>query len=150
DGNPASQRTWAATVLALLVVAFVSTVAVTTVIRLAGEKSSARAIAQALGVDVLTAVTQTSFALLAFSVIRIQWQAVWAVAVVAAYLVLAQRSHVLLQKRHGALQRLNDVAGRLGRDLHPDTIAGEIVVGAVQALHGAAAQLELVEDDAEP
>jgi diguanylate cyclase (GGDEF)-like protein len=150
DGNPASQRTWAATVVALLVVAFVSMFTVTTAIWLCGGTSSLRDVGQTLGIDVITAITQTSFALLAYSVIRVQWQAVWAVAIVAGYLVLAQRSHVLLQKRHGALQRLNDVAGRLGRDLHPDTIANEIVVGAVHALHGAAAELELVTDDAPP
>jgi diguanylate cyclase (GGDEF)-like protein len=116
----------------------------------AGAPSASRELGPTLGIDVITAVTQTSFALVAYTVIRLDWQAVWAVAVVAGYLVLAQRSHVLLQKRHGALQRLNDVAGRLGRDLHPDTIANEIVVGAVHALHGAAAELELVTDDATP
>ena len=46
-----------------------------------------------------------------YDIIRRDWGAMWAVAVVAGYLVLAQRSHVLLEKRHGNLQRLNDVAG---------------------------------------
>jgi diguanylate cyclase (GGDEF)-like protein len=146
DGNPASQRTWAATVVALLTVAFVSMITVTSAIWLSGGASSLREIGQTLGIDVITAVTQTAFALVAYSVIRHDWKAAWAVLVVAGYLVLAQRSHVLLQKRHGALQRLNDVAGRLARDLHPDLIANEIVVGAVHALHGSAAELELVDD----
>jgi diguanylate cyclase (GGDEF)-like protein len=146
DGNPASQRTWAATLLAVLIVAAVSTASVTAAIRLSGARGSAREITRTFGVDVVTAVTQTSFALVAYNAIRLNWQAVWAIGVVAGYLVLAQRSHVLLQKRHGNLQRLNDVAGRLSRDLHPATIANEIVTGAVRALNGASAELELLAD----
>ena len=147
DGNPASQVTWAATLLAVLIVAAVSTAAVTGAIRLAGARGSAREISRTFAVDVLTAVMQTSFALVAYNAIRLDWQAVWAIGVIAGYLALAQRSHVLLQKRHGNLQRLNDVAGRLARDLHPVTIVNEIVVGAVHTLNGAAAELELVSDD---
>jgi diguanylate cyclase (GGDEF)-like protein len=146
DGNPGSQLTWAAALIAVLIVASVSTASVTTAIWLAGAKGSTNEIGQTFVVDVLTAVTQTSFALVGYNVIRLDWGAVWAVAVVAGYLVLAQRSHVLLQKRHGNLQRLNDVAGRLSRDLHPDTIANEIVVGAVHTLNGATAELDLVDD----
>jgi diguanylate cyclase (GGDEF)-like protein len=147
DGDPSSQRTWLAAALALFAAAFVSTFAVTTVIALAGDRRPLPALARTLGVDVMTSMTQTSFALVALSVIRVNWLGLWTVAVVAAYLVFAQRSHVLLQKRHGALQRLNDVAGRLGRDLHSDLVANEIVVGAVQALDGSAAELELADGD---
>jgi len=148
DGNPASQLTWVATLVAILIVAAVSTAAVTGAIWLSGARASVREIGRTFGVDVLTAVTQTSFALVAYNVIRINWTAVWAIGVIAGYLVLAQRSHVLLQKRHGNLQRLNEVAGRLSRDLHPATIANEIVTGAVHALNGATAELDLVADDA--
>ena len=147
DGKPASQLTWAATLVAVLIVAAVSTAAVTGAIELSGARTSIREIGRTFGVDVITAVTQTSFALVAYNVIRIDWGALWAIGVIAGYLVLAQRSHVLLQKRHGNLQRLNDVAGQLSRDLHPVTIANEIVTGAVSALHGASAELELVADD---
>ena len=150
DGNPASQVTWAATLIAVLIVASVSTAAVTAAIWLSGATGVVREFGQTLTVDVLTAVTQTAFALVGYTIIRLDWGAVWAVAVVAGYLVLAQRSHVLLEKRHGNLQRLNDVAGRLSRDLHPDTIANEIVVGAVHTLRGAAAELELVSEDETP
>jgi len=150
DGNPASQLTWAATLIAVLIVASVSTAAVTAAIWLSGASDALREFGQTLLVDVLTAVTQTAFALVGYNIIRRNWGAVWAVAVVAGYLVLAQRSHVLLEKRHGNLQRLNDVAGRLSRDLHPDTIVNEIVVGAVHTLRGAAAELELVSDDDNP
>ncbi len=150
DGNPESQRTWAATLVAVLIVASVSTAAVTAAIWLAGAKGSIREVGRTFAVDVLTAVTQTSFALVAYNAVRVEWEAVWAITVVAVYLVLAQRSHVLLQKRHGNLQRLNDVAGRLGHDLHPDTIANEIVVGAVNVLHGASAELELLTDEGGP
>ncbi|MDQ1699866.1 MAG: hypothetical protein QOG34_1729 [Frankiaceae bacterium] len=146
NSDPASQVTWAATFIAVLIVAAVSTVAVTGAIRLSGARGSAREISRTFAVDVLNAVTQASFALVAYNAIRANWLAVWAVGVVAGYLVLAQRSHVLLQKRHGNLQRLNAVAGKLGRDLHPITIANEIVVGAVHALNGATAELELVDD----
>jgi diguanylate cyclase (GGDEF)-like protein len=149
NSDPASQATWAATFAAVLIVAAVSTAAVTAAIRLSGARGSAREISRTFVVDVLTAVTQTSFALVAYNAIRVDWLAVWAVGVVAGYLVLAQRSHVLMQKRHGNLQRLNEVAGLLNRDLHPDTIANEIVAGAVHALNGAAAELELVGDDEE-
>jgi diguanylate cyclase (GGDEF)-like protein len=149
DGDAASQRTWAASVLALLAVAFVSTAAVTSVIWLDGGRRSPRTIGQTLGVDVITAVTQSSFALVGLSVIRVDWRGLWTIVIVGGYLVLAQRSFVTLQKRHGTLQRLNDVAGRLSRDLHPDVIAEEIVVGAVRTFDGSAAELELL-DGARP
>src|SRR5206468_3669761 len=98
----------------------VSSLAVSMVIRVAGGRHSAHAMARTLVLDLVTAVTQTAFALVALAVIRVNWLGLWAIGVVATYLVFAQRSHVLLQKRHGALQRLNDVAGRLSRDLHSD------------------------------
>jgi len=146
DNDTGSMRSWLAAVAALLVVSLVSSLAVSAVIRLAGGRQSARAMASTLLLDLITAVTQTAFALLALAVVRVNWLGLWAIGLVAAYLVFAQRSHVLLQKRHGALQRLNDVAGRLSRDLHSDLIANEIVVGAVQALDGAVAELELIDD----
>ena len=146
-GHLHSQLTWLAAVLAVVSVALVSTGAVTTVIWLDGGRRTLRSIGRTLLTDIVTAIAQTAFALVALSVVRVDWRGLWAVGIVAVYLVYAHRSHVMLQKRHGALERLNDVAGRLGRDLHSDLIANEIVVGAVRALNGSAAELELVDDE---
>src|SRR5206468_5532728 len=118
--DPTAMRAWVAAVLALLTIALISSLAVTVVIRVDGGRRSFGDIGRTLMTDVITAVTQTAFALVTLTVIGVNAWGLWAVAVIAAYLVVGQRSHVLLQKRHGALQRLNDVAARLGRDLHSD------------------------------
>src|SRR4051794_35840298 len=146
-GHLTGQSTWLATLLALIVVALVSSASVTAAIHLTGGRRTLRSLGRTLLTDLVTAVAQTAFALVSLSVVRVDWRGLWAMAIIGGYLVFAQRSHVLLQKRHGALQRLNDVAGRLSRDLHSDLIANEIVVGAVKALDGSAAELELVDDE---
>ena len=147
EPNAMSTRTWLAAVVALLVAALVSSLAVTAVIAVdGGGRRPWRAVGNTLVTDVVTSVAQTAFALVALTVAGVNAWGLWALCVIAAYLVLAQRAHVLLQKRHGALQRLNDVAGRLGRDLHSDLVAREVLMGAVRALDGAAAELELLDE----
>ena len=98
---------------------------------------------RAIGTDLVTTGAQTAFALVAISVTTVDWRGLWAVAVVAAYVAHAQRSHIRLQQRHGALQRLNEVAARLNQDLHADVIAQEIVAGAVRTFDASAAELVL-------
>jgi len=149
-GDPSSMRSWLAAVVALLVLSVISSLAVSAVIRVDGGQQSWSAFGRTLLTDVVTAVTQTAFALVTLTVIDVNAWGLWAVAIVAAYLVVAQRSHVTLQKRHGALQRLNEVSSRLGRDPQADAIAQEIVIGAVRALGASSAELELVTDDVRP
>ena len=141
-----SMQTWSAAVAALLVVAVVSSLTITAVIAVDGAPAPLAMLGRTLITDVVTAVAQTAFALVALTVARVNVWGLWALCVIAGYLVLAQRAQVLLQKRHGALERLNDVAGRLGRDLHSDLVAREVLLGAVRALNGATAELDLVDD----
>ena len=145
--DPMSMRAWSAAVAALLVIAVVSSLAVTAVIAVDGGRRPLAMVGRTLVTDIVTAVAQTAFALVALTVARENAWGLWALCVIAAYLVLAQRAHVLLQRRHGALERLNDVAGRLGRDLHSDLVAREVLLGAVRALDGAGAELELLDED---
>ena len=141
-----SMQTWSAAVVALLVVAVVSSLTITAVIAVDGAQHPLAMFGRTLVTDIATAVAQTAFALVALTVARVNVWGLWALCVIAGYLVLAQRAQVLLQKRHGALERLNDVAGRLGRDLHSDLVAREVLLGAVRALNGAAAELDLLDD----
>jgi diguanylate cyclase (GGDEF)-like protein len=97
-----------------------------------------------LAAGTVTGAANTSFVLVSAAVVRIDWRGIWAVLLLAAFLTVAQRSHLRLQKRHGALERLNGAARRLGRDLQADAIAQEIVTGAAAALNAATARLQLL------
>jgi diguanylate cyclase (GGDEF)-like protein len=128
---------------AMLAAAFVSALAVNAVMWLVEERRAASVFGRTLSTGLLTAGVNTAFALVAVTVFRDDWRGAWAVVVIAAFLGLAQRAHIRLQKRHNALQKLDDVAGRLGRDLHVQTVAEEIVVGTSRTLDGAVVELEL-------
>ena len=144
-----SQSTWAAAVLAVATIALISSLAVTIVIWADGVRPSPSTAARTVATSLLTAIAQASFALVALCVVHVSKSGLWAVIVVAGFLIVAQRSQIRLQKRHGALQRLNDVASRLNRDLRIDTVTQQIVVGAAQTLDGATAELEFEHDDGE-
>jgi diguanylate cyclase (GGDEF)-like protein len=70
--------------------------------------------------------------------------------VLGVFVAMAQRSHVRLQKRHDSLQRLSTFASTLGRDLHAEVIASDVLVGATAMLDGLSAQLELTVEEGSP
>jgi diguanylate cyclase (GGDEF)-like protein len=142
--DPASQSTWLAALAGILTVAIVSGMSVNTVMVLAGGRPDLPQMLRTLGAGLVTGAANTAFVLVSAAVITTDWRGIWAVALLAGFLTVAQRSHLRLQKRHGALERLNDAARRLGRDLQATAIAQEIVSGAAVALNAATSRLELV------
>ncbi|HET6815671.1 MAG TPA: EAL domain-containing protein [Mycobacteriales bacterium] len=144
SGYSGSSRFGLGVLLAVLVCELVCALAISTVIVLAGGRMSRQDVARGAMTGAFAGLANTSFVLMSVAMIHTNPTASWAVAVVAAFLAVGQRSHVRLQKRHGALERLNDAARRLGRDLQADSIAQEIVLGAASALNAATARLELL------
>jgi len=148
--DPSSQSTWLAALAGVLTVAVVSGAAVNTVMVLAGGQLQLGQAIRTLVAGVVTGAANTAFVLMSVAVVGLSWHGIWAVLLVAGFLAVAQRSHLRLQKRHGALERLNDTSRRLGRDLHVDAIASEIVIGAAKTLDAATAQLDLLAREESP
>ncbi|HET7310484.1 MAG TPA: EAL domain-containing protein [Mycobacteriales bacterium] len=150
ETDPASQGTWLAALAGILTVAVVSGLAVNGVMFLAGGRPGLAQSGRTLAAGVVTGAGNTGFVLMSAAVVRTDWRGIWAVVLLAGFLTVAQRSHLRLQKRHGALERLNGAARRLGRDLQADSIAQEIVTGAAAALNVATARLELLANGDRP
>ena len=138
-----STRSWPVALIATLVAAAVSSIAINAVIWLVGERRDPTVIGRTTVTALITATANASFALVAINVVRDDWRRAWALAVVAGFLAVAQRSHVRLQRRHNALERLNAFTSRLGRDLQAGTIVNEILIGAVETMDAATAELDL-------
>jgi diguanylate cyclase (GGDEF)-like protein len=148
--DPTSQATWLAALACILSVALVSAIAVNVVMALAGGRPAPSQAVRTLVAGVVTGAANTAFVLMSVAVVGLSWRGIWAVLLVAGFLTVAQRSHLRLQKRHGALERLNGTSRRLGRDLHADAIASEIVIGATSILDAATAQLDLLAREDSP
>jgi diguanylate cyclase (GGDEF)-like protein len=148
--SPDPARSAAAALVATLAMSVMSGVALHLVLLVIGAPSRPGAALRAIVTGQLTAAANASLALVAINVARVDWSLLWSVGVVAAFLALAQRSHVQLQKRHDSLQRLNAMSRDLGSDLHAESIAEQMLSGAVSVLDGVAAELELSGDDSNP
>jgi diguanylate cyclase (GGDEF)-like protein len=145
-----SQRAWLIALACVLLSEVVSSLATSAVITLAGGKMASADVVRNVGTVLLSGLANTALVLIAITVVDVNWRGLWAVAVVAAFVAVAHRSHLRLQRRHGALERLNGSARRLGRDLQADAIAQEIVTGAAATLNAASARLDLLGDDVRP
>jgi diguanylate cyclase (GGDEF)-like protein len=139
----ATQRSWLLVLAGTLVAAGVSASIINLVIWMVGERRDPTIIGRTIVTGLVTAGANAAFALLALDVVREDWRRLWALATVAGFLAVAQRSHVRLQRRHNALERLNDFASRLGRNLQADAIVNEILIGSVETMDCAAAELDL-------
>src|SRR4051812_2933365 len=136
-----SQQAWLVALACVLLSEIVSSLSTSTVIVLDGGTVSPAAATRSVVTVLFSGLANTALVLVAVAVIRLDWRGLWAVAAMAGFVAVAQRSHVRLQRRHGALERLNDVAQRLSRDLQATTIAHEIVVGTAKTLDAASASL---------
>ena len=139
-----SQRAWLIALACVLLSEVVSALSTSSVIALDGGRMSAADVSRSVGTVLLSGLANTALVLIAITVVHTDWRGLWAVAVVAGFVAIAHRSHLRLQRRHGALERLNGSARRLGRDLQADAIANEIVMGAAATLNAATARLELL------
>jgi diguanylate cyclase (GGDEF)-like protein len=143
---PGPDRAALAALVATLAMSLISSVALHAVLTLVGAALRPGASVRAAVTGLTTSSANTALALVAINVAHVSWLLLWAVAVIAGFLALAQRSHVMLQKRHDSLQRLNRVSRDLASDLHVDSIVSEMLGGAVNVLDGVSAELELTGD----
>jgi diguanylate cyclase (GGDEF)-like protein len=135
-----------AAVCATTASAVVSALCVSWVMRLVGERPTQGVLLRSTTTGIIVAFTNTAFAIVLIDVMRTDWRNLWAVAVLAGFLVQAQRSHVRLQKRHDALQRLNDFTRQVGSNLKVAVTAEDIVSGTSAAMDDVDVSLELVDE----
>jgi diguanylate cyclase (GGDEF)-like protein len=146
----APARAGAAALGATLAMSALSGLALAIVLTAVGTPRRPGASVRAIVTGLVTASANTSLALIAVDLARVNWSLLWAVGVVAGFLAVAQRSHVHLQKRHDSLQRLNQVSRGLGHDLRADSIVNDLLSGAVNVMDGVAAEVTLVGDATTP
>jgi diguanylate cyclase (GGDEF)-like protein len=149
-GDFTTQRAALVALTCVLLTEVVSSLATSAVIALDGGKMSAPVVTRSVATVLLSGLANTALVLVAVTVIHVDWRFLWAVCVVAGFVAIAHRSHLRLVRRHDALERLNATSRRLGRDLHADAIAREIVIGAASTLNAATAQLDLLARDESP
>jgi diguanylate cyclase (GGDEF)-like protein len=95
-------------------------------------------------VGLATSTANACFALVALDVVSADWRGLWALAVVAVFLGLAQRAHVALLRRHDAVQRLQAFTHRIGSsDLQLDLVVAEVLTGTRDLLEVRSVRLEL-------
>jgi diguanylate cyclase (GGDEF)-like protein len=145
--HPGPAREAVGALAATLAMSVLSGLALHVVLTAIGTPQRPGATLRAIVTGLVTSAANTSLALVAIDITRVDWSLLWAVGVIAGFLALAQRSHVLLQRRHDLLQRLNSASRALGEDLHAPSIAEQMLGGAVNLLDGVAAELELAGAD---
>ena len=139
-----SMRAWLAAVASAVVIEVVAALAIAAVLSLRGEGPGGLPLA--LGTGTAASAANACFALVALDVIWVDWRGLWVVAVLAGFLGLAQRAHVVLLRRHDAMERLQAFTGRVGgSDLHVEAVAHEVVHGVRALLDVETAELVLLD-----
>ena len=135
-------RGFLAAFAAALCLEITSSLAVTAVIALRGGGDGQRL------TTVLTSLAaggaNACFALVALVVWHTDWRGLWVVAVLAAFLVAAQRAHLALLRRHDAMGRLHEFTRRIGGgDLHLDVVVAHVLIGVRELLGVGEVRLDL-------
>jgi diguanylate cyclase (GGDEF)-like protein len=139
-GDARAVRGWAAALVVALVLELTSVLAITAVIALRG--GSVRP--AGLFTGALTSSANACFAIVATYVLRADWHGVWALAVLAVFLGLAQRAHVALLRRHDTVERIQGFTHRIGStDLELDAVVGNVLTGTRELLEVQTVRLEL-------
>jgi diguanylate cyclase (GGDEF)-like protein len=103
---------------------------------------------RALRAGFLSATGMASFALLALHVLRHEPRAVWMVVVLAGFLLLSQRAHLTLLRRHDTFASLQAFAARVAdSDLRLDAVVREVLLGVRDLLDADGVQLVLLGPD---
>ena len=137
-------RGWVAALAAAIVLELASVLAITAVIALRGGSARPHGVL----VGLATSGANACFALVALDVLQADWRGLWALAVVAVFLALAQRAHVALLRRHDAVQRLQAFTHRIGSsDLQLDLVVAEVLTGTRDLLDVRSVRLELTDGD---
>jgi diguanylate cyclase (GGDEF)-like protein len=140
-----SMRGWLAAVTSAVTIEVVAALAITAVLAVRGDESGGLPLA--LGTGTAASAASACFALVAYDVISTNWHGLWALAVLALFLALAQRAHVTLLRRHDAMERLHAFTRRVGSsDLQVESVVHEIVAGVRDLFEVETVRLDLVDD----
>ena len=142
DSPAYGARRFAAAFTAAVLIELSSTGAVSAVIALRGGGGRIRA--SMLATSIAAASANACFALTAVLVWHTDWRALWIVALLAAFVLLARRAHTALLRRHDAMERLHDFTRRIsGGDLRLEAVVTEVLRGVRELLEVAEARLDL-------
>lgn len=140
---PYGQRSWWAALTATLVADVVATVAILVAMALRGMSLDLRIGWTTLLTGALPAGANACFALVTLDVLLVDARGVWALLIVAAFVAIAQRAHVGLQRRHDSLERLNEFGARIAYRLDVEAVLDEVLQGTAMLLDAAECELAL-------
>ena len=140
SADPVSPRGWAAALAATVVADLVGSCAVVAVIRLARREGRRGLWRRVAGASLIGVLTNTSFAVVVLTVLAVDWQAGWALVVVATVIAGAQRSAAASTRRQGRLEQLSEVTAAIVTASRPDDVAGGLASRAAELV-----QADLVE-----
>jgi diguanylate cyclase (GGDEF)-like protein len=114
-----------------------------------GSARAARPVALPTGL--LLSGAFSCLGLVVLDVLRANPLGLWTVLVLAGFLVLAQRAHLALLRRHSSLEQLELFTRRIGSgDLHLDAVIGSVLTGVRDLLQVEVVTLELASGDGGP
>lgn len=149
DSDPFSLRGALAALVAGMTIEVVSAVCVGGAIALHTGNARA-AVPPALRAGLLVSAAFSCLGLVVLDVLRVNPRGLWAVVVLAGFLVLAQRAHLALLRRHQMLEDLEAFTRRIGSgDLHLDAVVHEVLSGVRDLLQVEVVELELAGVDGE-
>src|SRR5581483_3539454 len=144
NGDPDASRSWVAAIVATLIAAAASGLAIAAVMNLRGAPNGLRG----LPIGLITSAANATFAIVAIAVVRTDWRGAWVIAIVAALVALSQRVQVALMRRHDSVQRLQSFTQRIASsDLQLDVVVADVLAGTRDLLEVATTRLELSELD---
>ncbi len=141
---PMNRTDWGWALIAILLADLVSMVAVSLAIRWHGGQPRLATVAEA---GAATAVGNTSLALLAVIILRVDPFALLLLAVVAIVTGLAYRGYANLRQRYASLQVLYDFTKVVGASMQAETVMDVVLREARRLLRAHIAQLVLFDRD---
>jgi diguanylate cyclase (GGDEF)-like protein len=146
-GGPAS---WYAALVAVAAADIVGALAVTGVIRIVEGHLERHALVDAVASGVVPEFLNACFGLLAVTVIQADWRAGWMLVVFVGVLVLLNRSHLALRRRHDALENFNRFTRSVAAPLDVQAVATAALRELREQLRCEVAEIVLLEGDGPP
>ena len=136
---------WAAAFAVVLAADVLTSSAIAGVIALTERRSQWRFFCRTVTAGAVTASLNVCLALVAVSVVVVDWRAAWTLVVVGALFFLAHRAHAVLQQRHATLERLNGFTHQLSADADVEAVARAVLHEVCDLLGAQRAEIVLGE-----
>jgi len=136
-------RGWLAAIAAVALSELVATAVIVLAIRLREGRLPSGVLVPGLFTGQLVSLTNVSFALVTFDVLHLDWRGAWALLVLAATVLSANRAYVGLHRRHRLLERLNEFTRDVGTELHLRATAEDVLTKVRELLDARTATLTL-------